>query len=141
MALRTTEENRERIDRKFTEKRLDLDTRHCTYLKGLSWGLELEIIRRCSLCVVMASGFSEALWMKRQGATVMVDTPPDYVAKLLWNRMPFFNLFHPSELYFQLRQPHTADRVLRYLKRRTFLPGRQASPRIRSLECAPSSRD
>src|SRR5205807_10624718 len=109
--------------------------------KGLSWGLELEIIRRCALCVVMASGFSEALWMKRQGATVMVDTPPDYVAKLLWNRMPFFNLLRPSELWFQLRQPHTADRVLRYLRRRDLLPGKHSPPTGRPLELAPGIRD
>src|SRR5207249_845044 len=93
MNVRTTDQNRERVGAKFTERRLNLDAGHCTYLKGLSWGLELKIIQRCSLCIVMASGFSEALWMQRPEATVLVDTPPDYVAKLLWNRMPFFNVF------------------------------------------------
>lgn len=117
MNVRVTEENRARVDAKFTESTLDLDPAHSTYLKGLSWGLELEILRRCSLCIVMASGFSEALWMKRSGPTVLVDTPHHYLLKLLWNRMPFFGIRSPGELLFQLRQPHTASRVMDRLAR------------------------
>lgn len=48
MNVRVTEENRERVDAKFTEATLDLDPERVIYLKGLSWGLELEILRRCS---------------------------------------------------------------------------------------------
>ena len=80
MGLVRTEANRERVDAKFTDKRLDLD-KPPAYLKGLSWGLELEIMRRCSLCLVMPSGFSEALWMTRRGPTQLVDSPPGYVRK------------------------------------------------------------
>jgi hypothetical protein len=124
MNVSVTDENRERIDNKFSEGGLDVDPARCTYLKGLSWGLELEILRRCSLCVVMPSGFSEALWMKRHGPTVLVDSPRHYLLKVLWNRMPLFGLRSPSELAFQLRQPHTAERVIGHLERRGLIPQR-----------------
>jgi hypothetical protein len=94
----------------------------CTYLKGLSWALELEIMRRCSLCLTMPSGFSEALWMKRARPTVLVDAPPHYLAKLLWNRMPLFDLQSLGDVWFQFHQPHTAQRVVRHLKRKGMLP-------------------
>ena len=115
MNVQVTDENRERISGKYTDQKLDLAPAHCTYLKGLSWGLELEIMRRCSLCLVMPSGFSEALWIKRNGPTLLVDAPPDYLLRLLYNRMPFYDLAAPSNLGFQLRQPHTCARVLRML--------------------------
>lgn len=110
-------ESIERTDNKYTEKSLNLDPEHCTYLKGLSWGLELEIMRRCSICYVMPSGFSEALWIKRNGPTILVDAEPDYLLRLLYNRMPFYNLFDASRLLFALRQPHTADRVLAFTRK------------------------
>jgi hypothetical protein len=122
MNLTVTDENRTRVDAKFTDSRLDLDSPNVHYLKGLSWGLELEILRRARLCIVMPSGFSEALWIKRAGAICLVDAPPHYVAKVLYNRMPLFDLMRPSELYFQLRQPHTKERVLAYLRARSLLP-------------------
>ena len=115
MDLVRTEENRERVDAKFTDKRLELDETACTYLKGLSWGLELEVMRRCSLCLVMPSGFSEALWMLRSGPTQLVDSPPVYTLKAVWHRMPFFGLNRGRDIGFQLRQPHTAARVLEHL--------------------------
>ena len=113
MNVRTTEENRERTDCKFTEQRLAVPS--AIYLKGASWGLELEIMRQCSLCLVMASGFSEALLMKRTGPTILLDPPPVYIAKLLWNRMPLFDCMRPRNVWFYLRQPHTANRVLKHL--------------------------
>jgi hypothetical protein len=121
MNCHVTKENRERIDAKFTESRLDVREDTCVYLKGLSWGLELEIVRRCSLCIVMPSGFSEALLMKRSDATVLVDPPVHYLAKLLWNRMPFFGVWNARNLAFYLRQPHTAERVLEYLHSRNLI--------------------
>ncbi len=121
MNLTVTDENRTRVDAKFTEKKLQLDPTRSTYLQGLSWGLELETLRRCSFCVVMPSGFSEALWMK--GAPVcLVDAPPHYVAKLVWNRMPLFDVLRsPRELAFQLRRPHDAARVIDRLTQRGLL--------------------
>ena len=128
MNVKVTEENRTRVDAKFTDRTLDLDPDHTTYLKGLSWGLELEILRRCSLCIVMPSGFSEALWIKRSGPTVLVDPPPHYLLKLMWNRMPLFNVLSAAQLLFQWRQPHTAERVLRFLESRSLVPAMHGTP-------------
>lgn len=124
MNLKVTDENRTRIDNKYSDRELDLDSSRVTYLKGLSWGLELEILCRCSLCIVMPSGFSEALWIKRynKGGVCLVDAPPQYLLRALYNRVPMFNLTSPRELFFQIRRPHTKERVLRYLLRRGMLP-------------------
>jgi hypothetical protein len=78
-------------------------------------------MRRCTLCIVMASGFSEALLMKREGQTVLVDPPVHYLAKLLWNGMPLFNPWSIRNLAFYLRQPHTAKRVLKHLGARKLI--------------------
>lgn len=122
MNVKRTKENFYRIEAKYTEKGLGLGGEGVTYLQGLSWGLELEILRRCSLCIVMPSGFSEALWIKRTGPTLLVDPPLHYLAKLVWHRMPLFNTLRPTDIAFQLRQPHTATRVLRRLRAKGFLP-------------------
>jgi hypothetical protein len=127
MDLRLTEENRVRTDCKFSERRLAVRNDACVYLKGLNWGLELEIMRRCTLCIVMASGFSEALLMKRDGPTVLVDPPVHYLAKLLWNGMPLFNAWNIHNLAFYLQQPHTAKRVLKHLDARKLI-GREFAP-------------
>lgn len=115
MNVVTTEANRERTDRKYTDKHLDTDLDHTLYLRGLSWGLEIEIMKRCDLCFMMSSGFTEALWIKRTKPTLLMDGQPIYILKLLYNRMPFFDLWNPRSLLFQLRQPHTVKRVLNYL--------------------------
>lgn len=122
MNVARNQENWHRIEAKFSNRDLGLPASHCTYLKGLSWALEVEIMRRCSLCLVMPSGFSEALWIKRTGPTMLVDAPPHYLVKLLWNRMPLFGLETARDWWFQFRQPHTADRVLAYLERKGLLP-------------------
>lgn len=127
MNVQTTDENRDRTDNKYDTYALDLPAENVTYLQGLSWGLELETMRRCSLCVVMASGFSEALWLKRRGLpTLAVDIPPDYLRRVIWNRVPFFSLMNPRELRFQLRQPHTAERVYQHLSRKGMLPAQRS---------------
>lgn len=127
MGVRTTEQNRERTDGKFTERRLTLSDASTVYLRGLSWGLELEILRRCTICIVMASGFSEALLMKRRGPTVLIDPPPMYCLKLWRNRMPLFGAMRPSHAWFYLR-PHSAQRVLSFMRRHGYLPPRDAAP-------------
>jgi len=142
MNLRVTEENRRRVDAKFTDQQLDLPADGCTYLKGLSWGLELQILSRCDLCLMMPSGFSEALWLKQPERTILLDAPPHYLAKLLWNRMPLFGLWQPRELFFQLRQPHSAERVLAYLNRRGLLrPRPKARPDAALPVAVESSRE
>jgi hypothetical protein len=129
MNLQVNDENRDRVDAKYTNKQLALESAHISYLKGLSWGLELEILRRCSLCIAMPSGFSEALWIKRRGRGLcMVDAPPHYLLKLLANRMPLFDILHPGEFLFQIRQPHSKVRVLRHLRSKAMLPPTGTSP-------------
>ena len=123
MGIKTTDANRDRTDNKYDSYQLDLPEENVTYLQGLSWALELEIIRRCSLGVMMASGFSEALWLKNQGKRIIaVDTPQHYLKKVVWNRVPFFDMLQPREFAFQLRQPHTAERVYNRLTRKNLLP-------------------
>ncbi len=127
MSVKVTDENRARVDNKFSDQKLDLDPAHATYLRGLSWGLELEILRRCSICIVMPSGFSEALWIKRLNSrrwpdVCLVDAPPHYLAKLAFNRMRLFDLWSPRKVYFMVRQPHSAARVIAELKAQSMLP-------------------
>jgi len=93
-----TPENMHRIDAKYPEYGLDLPIESSTHLKGLSWALELEILSRCTVCVVNPSGFSEALWIKRNASVLLVDPAPHYLAKALWHRMPLFNLQQPKSL-------------------------------------------
>ena len=116
MNLQVTEENRERTDCKYSDQRLALPDDSCVYLKGLSWGLELEIMRRCSLCLVMPSGFSEALFMKRTGPTILVDPAPSYLIKSVVNRTPFVKMKNLRDAIYWLRQPHTPQRVMSYLR-------------------------
>ena len=99
MKVPRTEDNKRRIDAKFPDYGLDLPAEFCTHLKGLSWALELEILSRCTLCVVNPSGFSEALWIKRGAAVLLVDPPLHYLAKAVRHRVPFFNLNHPMALF------------------------------------------
>ena len=94
-----TAENMYRIDAKYPEYGLDLPIESSTHLKGLSWALELEILSRCTVCVVNPSGFSEALWIKRDAGVLLVDPAPHYLAKALWHRMPIFNLQRPSSFF------------------------------------------
>jgi hypothetical protein len=92
MKVPRTPDNLYRIDAKYPEYGLDLPGGSSTHLKGLNWALELEILSRCTVCVANPSGFSEALWIKRDGGVVLVDAPPHYLAKALWHRAPLFNL-------------------------------------------------
>jgi hypothetical protein len=123
MAVETTPQNMHRIDRKFTSMRLDLPEGSVTYLKGLNWGLELEILSRCSACLVMPSGFSEALWFKRRGRGVILHEPPlHYILNLLRYRMPMFRSASPANL-------------LRYLTRQS--PDSIASSVYAAISAAP----
>ena len=67
------------------------------------------------LCLVSITGFAEALWIKRKKPTILVDAQPMYLAKLVWHRMPLFDILTPRAIAFQLRQPHTLERCLKYL--------------------------
>lgn len=98
MKIVTTESNRAITDNKFPEFGLDLPPGRTTYLKGMSWPLELEIASRSTACCGHASGFTEGLWLKRGGDVVLMDAPPHYIARVAYHRMPYFGLNRPLQL-------------------------------------------
>lgn len=98
MNILTTDSNRELTDDKYPAFGLDLPVGRATYLKGLSWPLELEIASRATICCGHASGFTEGLWLKRGRDMVLMDAPPHYLAKVLYRQMPLFDLDRPLNL-------------------------------------------
>jgi hypothetical protein len=98
MNIVTNESNRELTDNKYPDFGLDLPAKRATYLKGLSWPLELEIASRATVCCGHASGFTEGLWLKRGGNMVLMDAPPHYLAKIAYHRIPFFDLDRPLNI-------------------------------------------
>jgi hypothetical protein len=111
MNLKTTDENRTRVDAKFAEFGLDIPESNCIYLRGLSWALELEILSRCTVCMGHSSGFTEALYIKRARGVVLVDPPYHYLLKLLRHRMPLFDFWTPRNFIKVWRQPYGVDRL------------------------------
>ena len=93
-----SESDRKLTDDKYPEFGLELPAGRATYMRGLSWTLELEIASRATVCCGHASGFTESLWLKRGGNMVLMDAPPHYLAKILYRRMPFFELDRPWNL-------------------------------------------
>jgi hypothetical protein len=98
MNVVTDNTNIERTDNKYPPFGLDLPADRATYLKGLSWPLELEIASRATACCGHASGFSEGMWLKRGGNVVLMDAPPHYLAKAAYYRVPLFDLDRPAEM-------------------------------------------
>jgi hypothetical protein len=95
MNIVTTESSRELTDNKYPNFGLDIPAERVTYMKGLSWPLELEIASRATVCCGHASGFTEGLWLKRGRDIVLMDPPPHYLAKAAYHRMPLFSLDRP----------------------------------------------
>jgi hypothetical protein len=112
---------------KYTEYDLDLPKDRCTYLKGLGYAAEMEIMSRCDLLLMMPSGFSEALWMKKKAPVVLLDPPPVYMIKLFWNRMPLFNNLSPYFAFYNTLVPHTSDNVFKFLNKMNLLRKRKDS--------------
>ena len=108
MNIVTDETNRARTDDKFTSYGLNLPAANVTYMKGLSWPLELEIAARADVCCGHASGFTEGLWLKRGQDMVLMDAPPHYLAKAAKHRMPLFGLTH-STVFLQALLQHSPD--------------------------------
>lgn len=106
---------------KFSECALNIPDENCTYLKGLGFAAELDIISKCDIVFVMPSGFSEALWMKRPSSVLLIDPPPDYLIKLWYNRMPLFNNLKPSYTLFNNFTAHTADNVIDFIVKKGLL--------------------
>jgi hypothetical protein len=98
MNIVTIDSNREITDSKYPDFGLDLPPGTVTYMKGLSWPIELEIAARADVCCGHASGFSEGLWLKRGEKMVLMDAPPHYLLKTLYHRMPLFDLNAPMNL-------------------------------------------
>jgi hypothetical protein len=117
MNLKTTNENKFRTDCKFPEYGLNLPENSSIHLKGLSWALEMEILSRCDVCLCHASGFSEALYLKRPWHVYLVDPPLLYLLRLIRHRMPFFDFYKTTCLMDLLWQPHSERRILRLLRK------------------------
>ena len=98
MNLVTDESTRVLTDDKYPSFGLDLPADRVTYMKGLSWTLELELASRATVCCGNASGFTEGLWLKRGRDMVLMDAPPHYLAKAIYHRMPLFHLTRPHTL-------------------------------------------
>ncbi len=107
---------------KYAAETLNLPMENCTYLKGLGYAAELEIMSRCDLLLTMPSGFSEPLWMMKKSPVVMVDPPPFYLGKLAWHKMPLFDNKTFDGAIFNNLISHTAENVFTYLYRRNFVP-------------------
>jgi hypothetical protein len=100
---------------KFADCELDICKDRVTYLKGLGFAAEMEIMSRCHLLLMMPSGFSEPLWMRRTVPVILMDPPPMYMARIWYNRMPLFDNRRPSYALYNSFIPHTAKNVIRFL--------------------------
>ena len=116
MKLVTDETNRVRVDAKFSTFGLDLPPERCTYMKGLGWVADLEILSRCTAAAAMASGFSEALDTHRGGGVVLLDPPLVYALKFLKYRVRLFGNMTPSGMWRTWgARPHTVNRIYHWL--------------------------
>ena len=106
---------------KYTEETFDLPKDRCTYLKGIGYAAELEIMSKCNFLLMMPSGFSEILWMKRKCPVILTDPPPNYLLKLWWNRMPLFDNHRFKYAMYNSFVEHSAKNVLNFLKKQKLL--------------------
>lgn len=91
MRVKTTDENRFRVDAKFPEFGLNFEHPKLHYLKGLGWLSEIALLGRCDYILCNPSGFSEALFLQGKNCE-LVDPPLHYVLKTLKNRFPLFDI-------------------------------------------------
>jgi hypothetical protein len=122
MNIVTTDSNREVTDNKYPDFGLNLPSERVTYMKGLSWPLELEIASRATVCCGHASGFTEGLWLKRGRGMVLMDAPIHYLAKIAYHHMSFFDLDQPSNLaaaFFSRSPDYYRRRIEAVLKKLT----------------------
>jgi hypothetical protein len=124
MNVLTDDTNRERTDNKYPAFGLDLPPENVTYMKGLSWPLELEIASRATVACGHTSGFTEGLWLKRGRDVVLMDPQPHYLAKAAYRRMPLFHLNRPSALAQAAlqRSPESYGRRIAAMLRRAEQP-------------------
>ncbi len=110
---------------KYTEARLDIPNDKCTYLKGLGFAAEAEIMSKCDLLIMMPSGFSEVLWLMQKNPVLLVDAPPMYLLKLLYNRMPLFNNLSFDYFMYNNFTKHSSKNVLSFIKKHRFVRGQK----------------
>ncbi|MFI3137017.1 MAG: hypothetical protein QX197_09585 [Methylococcaceae bacterium] len=109
------------INAKFTGDKLAIPDTNVTYLQGLGYAAELEIIARTRFQLLMPSGFSEPIWMMNGAKTLLVDPPPIYLLKLIKNRMPLFDNVQLRSFLYNCNNCHSSTRVLSELKKRQLL--------------------
>jgi len=101
---------------KYSLETLDIPKEHCTYMRGLSYACEMEIMSKCDILLMMPSGFSEPLWMRTPRTVLMTDPPPSYLLKIFYRRMPWFNNRSLDCFVYNNLVPHTANNVYTFLK-------------------------
>ena len=106
---------------KYTKDELNLPPENCTYLKGLGYAAEMEIMAKCNILCMMPSGFSEPLWMRRPNSVLLVDPPLDYILKLWYNRMPLFNNNQRKYTIYNMFYSHTSSDILSFMQKQKIL--------------------
>ena len=106
----------------FADFRFEVDDDRITYLKGVGYAAELEIMSKCDLLITMPSGFSEPLWMKQKQPTIMIFPPLEYLLKLWRRNMPFFYNNTWRGRWYNTFTFHSANNVISLLKKRRYVP-------------------
>lgn len=111
-----TDANRHRVDAKMAAFQLDLPPERATHLIGSGWAVELEIMSQVDVALTHASGFSEAMYLKRGGGVILVDPPLHYLLKMLKHRMPNYDFLTPRGFVRAWWRPHSERRIYNWLK-------------------------
>jgi len=106
---------------KVAEDLLDIPAQRSTFLKGLGYAQEMEIMSKCDILLVMPSGFSEPLWMRYPKKTILVDPISLYSMKVLGNRMPLYQSKNREFILYNYFTSHTASNVIKFLKKQGLL--------------------
>lgn len=116
MKVPKTEENAERVGSKYPSFGLDLPEDRCSYLGAQNWPIDVEIIRRCTTCLTMSSGFSEAVDNLRGSSGVyLVDAPLHYMGVLTYFKVSLFHSNTLSGLFRIWNRPHSENRIYKWL--------------------------
>ena len=107
---------------KFADFGLDIDEQHLTYLKGIGYAVEMEMMSKCNLLLTMPSGFSEPLWMRQKQPVVMLYPPLRYIAALSLRRVPFFDNNKMKTRVFNTFMIHSSRNILKHLSNMGYLP-------------------
>ncbi len=106
----------------FSNYKLNIPKEKVTYLKGVGFAVELEIMSKCDLLILMPSGFAESLWMKQRQPVVMVFPPIEYLLRLYKHRMPFFSNLSIIEKMLNIPIFHFHEILMMRIKRSLMQP-------------------